>query len=252
MAPCSASGFLGCAVPLPCFPELTVSPPHTCSHQRAGMPSAALQSVGSRGESSVHPFHPLGPSGVHSSVLREQESLRRLPVPQSALKEADEGEQPQFYGFGHLEFKTELECPQKTAPVVLWAALQPVQGCEMPPLQLLAGWKLEEISLKTVFSLFPSFAIHLIGLSNWRNGNGRGSAVFYWSEQAELQIPWAAGGREGKTSSRSCNRSSVAKESPVQGRREKSPKHTQIFTVPLSAQNFCAQPLQTKGIGAEI
>lgn len=30
MAPCSASGFLGCAVPLPCFPELTV--PHTHAH----------------------------------------------------------------------------------------------------------------------------------------------------------------------------------------------------------------------------
>lgn len=34
--------------------------------------------------------------------------------------------------------------------------------------------------------------------------------------------------------------SSVAKESPVQGRREKSPKHAQIFSVPLSAQSFYA------------
>lgn len=35
----------------------------------------------------------------------------------------------------------------------------------------------------------PSFEIHLTGLSNWKNGNGRGSPVFYWSEQTELQIP---------------------------------------------------------------
>lgn len=43
--------------------------------------------------------------------------------------------------------------------------------------------------------------------------------MFYWSEQAELQILCAAGGREGKTSCRFCNRSSVAKENPVQGGR---------------------------------
>lgn len=42
---------------------------------------------------------------------------------------------------------------QKTVSPVLWAALQPAQGYELPPLQLLAGWEFEEILVKTFF--FP-------------------------------------------------------------------------------------------------
>lgn len=66
MAPCSASGFLGCAVPLPGFPELTV--PHTHAHTNVQW-CPALHSSLSAEEGGICASHPLGPSGVQSLLL---------------------------------------------------------------------------------------------------------------------------------------------------------------------------------------
>lgn len=73
-------------------------------------------------------------------------------------------------------------------------------------------------------------------------------------QNCRFHVPLVAG--RAKSSGRSCNRSPVAKESPVQDRRDKSPECMQISRVSpwmaLSAQSFYAQPLQAKGIAAEI
>lgn len=236
--------FLSMCCPSALLPR-THSPPHTCSHQRAAMPSTALQSIGSRKEGFVHPilrvpleFSPccfrrwglLKHTSVHRNLLQRRQ-IRVCSPAFMVLKTLSSGQSSRY--------------PQN---LLLWCSGQLCRLCTAtrchPCSCLQAGnWRFH---WKTFLFHFPSFAICLVGLSNWKNGNGRSSQVFYWSEQAELQIPCAAGGREGKSSSRSCNRSSVAKEGPVQGRREKSPKHTQISRVSLclhraSVPNHCRQ-----------
>lgn len=55
--PRTANAVLGCAVPLPCFPEHVVPPTHTCWHRRAMTPGAVLQPAGSRARLCL-PSHP--------------------------------------------------------------------------------------------------------------------------------------------------------------------------------------------------
>lgn len=53
----TVNGVLGCAVPLPCFPEHAVPSPHTCWHQHAMTPGVVLQPAGSRA-CLCHTSHP--------------------------------------------------------------------------------------------------------------------------------------------------------------------------------------------------
>lgn len=93
MALCSASSLLGCAVPLPCFPERAV--PHTHAHTDVQRQPALHFSLPAAGRQDLCIPSSLGPSEVQSLLPQEQELMEThlcVWLKLSALEEADEVE----------------------------------------------------------------------------------------------------------------------------------------------------------------
>lgn len=167
-----------------CPPALlprTHSPPHTCSHQRAAMPSTP---VCQQQEGGIWASHPLGPSGVQSLLLQQQGILGTPPWASTCSKGG--------------RFQLAAPVSWVWAPWVLdRAQMSPWNCCSGQLCSLCRAGRCHlcsccRLEIGRDFSEnlpIPSFEIHLTGLSNWKNGNGRGSPVFYWSEQTEPQIP---------------------------------------------------------------